>query len=143
FRIYWVPSLHRIDWTWVDPINGETLLRTEGDSFFVPDEPMALYFNFWAPCYTSWVHECGTWDDAADANLQPVNEPGQNEIHRYEIDHVEVRVQSEPAPALSNWSLLATAVLVLATGGLLISGLPPVLWTLRGLRLRRLQTPRD
>jgi hypothetical protein len=121
FRIYWFPSLHRIDWTWVDPINGETLLRTESDAFFVPDEPMALYFNFWAPCYTSWVHECGAWDDAADANLQPVNGPGQNEIHRYEIDHVEVRVQSEPAPALSSWSLLATAVLIVVTGGLLIS----------------------
>lgn len=121
FRIYWYPSLRRIDWTWVDPINGETLLRTEDDVFFVPDEKMALYFNFWAPCYTSWVHDCDPWDDAADANLQPVNDPSQNEIYRYEIDHVEVRVQSEATPAASNWALVAVAVLVMATGRLLIT----------------------
>ena len=89
FRIYWYPSAHRIDWAWLDPVNGETLLRTETDSAFVPDEPMAIYFNFWAPCYTSWGHGCDAWDAAADSSLQPVNAEGQNVIFSYEIDYIE------------------------------------------------------
>lgn len=83
FRIYWCPSQHSIEWTWVDPCNGETSLRTETRPNCVPDEPMALYFNFWASTQD--------WQDAYDANLQPASDPNFNEIYTYEVDYVEVR----------------------------------------------------
>jgi hypothetical protein len=96
FRIYWYPDNRQVDWTWVIdpgvPDEREVLLRTERDSPYVPDESMSLYFNFWAPCYTSWNPNCHPWDDAADRGLQAVNERILNEISAYEIDYVEVRV---------------------------------------------------
>jgi len=65
FRLYWYPDEGRVEWTWLDPCNVERLLRTETNAFFVPDEPMALYFNFWAPDQN--------WREAYDLNLQPVS----------------------------------------------------------------------
>ncbi len=84
FRIYWRPDQQRVDWTWLDPSNGETLLRTETNGFFVPDEPMSLFFNFWAPS--------DNWPGAYSADLMPVATAGENQIFSYEIDYVEVRV---------------------------------------------------
>lgn len=89
FRIYWYPGLRRVVWTWLDPNNGETWLRTETADSCVPDERMHLYFNFWAP-------DAG-WPEAFDADLQPVNDLDQNEICGYEIDYVEVRVSTPHA----------------------------------------------
>ena len=80
--------MHRIEWTWIDPAGGETLLRTETDALFIPNEPMSLYFNFWSPEET--------WGDAYDPDLQPAQDPGQNEIYTYEIDYVEVRITTVP-----------------------------------------------
>jgi hypothetical protein len=108
FRITWWPGEHRVEWAWVDPEGGETLLRSETDAFFVPDEPMAVYFNFWAPT--------ASWPDAYDATLQPVNAPQQNTIHRYEIDYLEVRASSAPVPALTDGSRAALAVMVAVAG---------------------------
>jgi len=88
FRIYWYPDARRVEWTWMDPAAGETLLRTETNAFFIPDESMSLYFNFWAPS--------STWTDACDAGLEPAQEPGGDAIYTYEIDYVEVRVTSIP-----------------------------------------------
>lgn len=88
FRIYWYPEARRVEWSWMDPAAGETLLRTETNAFFIPNEPMSLYFNFWAPGET--------WGDAYDAGLQPAQIPSENEIYTYEIDYVEVRVTSVP-----------------------------------------------
>ena len=86
FRIYWYPEAHRVDWTWVtDPgADTEMWLRTESDAAYVPDEPMSLYFNFWAPTED--------WAGAYDADLQPAQDPGGNVIYRYEIDYAEVRM---------------------------------------------------
>jgi hypothetical protein len=81
FRIHWRPG-KRVEWTWVNPDGDEILLRTETPPH-IPDEPMALHFNFWAAD--------ATWPDACSAAFQPVQEAGRNAIHRYEIDHVEVR----------------------------------------------------
>jgi len=81
FRIYWSPDRGRVEWTWVTA-GGEVVLRTETDPAAVPDEPMALYFNFWAPA--------ATWTDAHDAGLQPAQDPADDEAHLYEIDHAEV-----------------------------------------------------
>ena len=91
FRIYWYPDPPRVEWTWLDPVNGETTLRTELNASFIPDEPMSLYFNFWAP-------PAGDWQDPPcnpyDGDLQPVDDPSQNESSGYEIDYVEVRVRA-------------------------------------------------
>jgi len=84
FRLYWYPDEHRMEWSWIDPNNGEMFLRTETEAFYVPDEPMGIYFNFWAPT--------NAWPDAYDANLQPVSDPNANQIYKYEIDYVEARV---------------------------------------------------
>ncbi len=109
FRIYWDPIARRVDWTWLDPVHGETWLRSETVASAVPDEAMQVYFNFWAPA--------ASWADAYSASLQPVSDPGQNEIHHYSIDWVEVRTQAEPAPvpALSGWAsaLLALTLVTL------------------------------
>ena len=92
FRIYWYPG-QRVEWTWIAPIAGETLIRRE--TSHVPDESMAVYFNFWAPT--------AAWADACDGGLQPAQTPPENQIHTYEIDYVEVRV---PEPL--TWMVLAT-----------------------------------
>lgn len=83
FRIYWYPTLRRIDWTWQDPAGVEKTLRKETTPGAVPDEPMNLYFNFWAPA--------PSWPDAYSAALQPVNSPAQNQVFRYDVLRVEVR----------------------------------------------------
>jgi hypothetical protein len=94
FRIYWYPepTLYRVEWTWLDPVHGEICLRTQAEAFHVPDEPMRVYLNFWAPCHSLLELECESWDDAANPNLLPATDPNQNEISSYEIDYVEVRV---------------------------------------------------
>ncbi|MHC4757731.1 MAG: family 16 glycosylhydrolase [Planctomycetota bacterium] len=102
FRIYWYPAESRIDWSWVDPVNGVTLLRNETDAFYIPDEPMSVYFNFWA--------STDGWEEAYDPNLNPVSDPCENEIYRYEIDYVEVRTiecMAETHPDYLTWSTLA------------------------------------
>lgn len=86
FRIYWYPSDPCIVWTWVDA-NEEVVLRTETNAFFVADEPMGIYFNFWA--------SGAGWQEAYDANLQPVSDPNANQIYEYEIDYVEARVPQQ------------------------------------------------
>jgi len=90
FRIYWRPSLQRVDWSWIDPGRGEMLLRSEAVAFFVPDEPMPLYFNFWA--------STAAWTDAYDDDLQPAQNPDRNQIYRYEIDYVEVSAREPTLP---------------------------------------------
>jgi len=119
FRIHWDPTAapRRIEWWWFDPDKGWTLLRrvTGGR---VPDEPMALYFNFWAPCYEPkegrppqpWTCDEGWWEEAADLNLQPVNDLSANEIYAFQIDDVEI--VPEPSIVVLRATALA-ALLVL------------------------------
>lgn len=123
FRIYWYPPdlpsyppppaitpgpqpvPPFVVWSWLDPSDNdsEVWLRTETNPAYIPDEPMSVFFNFWAPTEV--------WPEAYDSDLQPVDDPNQSEIHRYEIDYVEVRV---PEPATSG--LLGAGLL--AVGGL-------------------------
>lgn len=84
FRIYWDPDQRRVDWVWLDPDNAEVSLHTETDPSFIPDEAMAVYFNFWAPT--------DVWPCAYDAGLQAANDAAQDVVYKYEIDYVEVRV---------------------------------------------------
>ena len=82
FRIYWYPE-PRVVWTWVEPGGTERVLREETDSAYLPDEPMSVYFNFWAPT--------SDWGKAYDPNLEPDQEDN-GVVWRYWIDYVEVRV---------------------------------------------------
>jgi len=84
FRLYWYPNDHCIVWTWVDANNEERLMRMETNTFCVADEPMGIYFNFWAPK--------ADWPEAYDVNLQPVSDPNVNQIYEYQIDYIEARV---------------------------------------------------
>jgi len=88
FRIYWYPEAQRVEWTWMDPAAGETLMRTETNAARIPDEPMSLYFNFWAPD--------DRWPEAYDPLLQPTQTPAEDETFTYEIDYTEVRITSVP-----------------------------------------------
>lgn len=103
FRIYWYPG-QRVDWTWLDPIDGETLLRTE-DTQCLPDEAMSLYFNFWAPT--------PGWPDAHDPDLLPVQAASQNEVYTYAVDYVVVSV---PEPG----TLALLGVLAIAAAGVMV-----------------------
>ena len=116
------PQACRIEWYWIESTDPETeiWLRTQTDCSHVPDEPMALFFNYWAPCYTGWGHNCDPWDGAADPALQPVNDPGDNQIFEYHLDYVEVRVSSLGVPSLSASHLTAMAVLIAVLGGLIL-----------------------
>jgi len=79
YQIRWLPD--RVEWR-VDGV----LLRTETGT--VPDAPMSIRLNFWAP-------DEG-FSEAFDASLQPVATPGANEPFAYEIDWVEIRRPQAP-----------------------------------------------
>ena len=100
FRIYWCPDLC-VKWAWINPSTGEeVLLRTETDPAYILDEPVQLYFNFWAPTED--------WPKAYDPDLVPDQEDN-GVYYEYWIDYAEVRVP-EPGTCL---------VLVVGSGCLL------------------------
>ncbi|MEM7577200.1 MAG: family 16 glycosylhydrolase [Planctomycetota bacterium] len=73
---------YRIDWT-PDAVNwylNDTLVRTETAN--VPDDPMALHANLWAP-------DAG-FSDAFSATLQPAASAGANVSYKSQIDYIEV-----------------------------------------------------
>jgi len=87
FRIYWYPEVPQIEWTWVvDPEADQEVLLREETANLIPDEPMALYFNFWASP-VPWDPPC----DPYDPLLVPVSDSKDDEVSAYEIDYVEVR----------------------------------------------------
>ena len=90
FRVYWDPD-PCVKWTWINPSTGEeAVLRTETDPACIPDEPMQLYFNLWAPT--------SDWPMAYDATLQP-DQQDNGVKYEYFIDYAEVRVP-EPGTCL-------------------------------------------
>jgi len=93
FRIYWYPG--RVDWVWVESLGDERLLRSETDPAYLPDEPVALYFNFWAPT--------SDWPLAYEVGLQP-DQQDQGVKYEYWIDRVEVRVgRNGPSEEPRDW----------------------------------------
>jgi hypothetical protein len=56
------------------------LVRTQTTN--VPDDPMKLHFNLWAPD--------SSFADAFNAALQPAATPGANQTYSVQVDHVEV-----------------------------------------------------
>lgn len=74
FEIAWLPDRVRF------LVNG-TLVREETHD--VPDAPMSIRLNLWAPD--------GTFAPAYDPALQPDCDPADNRAFFYEVDYVEVR----------------------------------------------------
>jgi hypothetical protein len=73
YKVDWSPQ--RIKWY----VNNQ-LVRTQTTG--VPDDPMKLHFNLWAPD--------SSFADAFNAALTPAATPGANQTYTVQIDHVEV-----------------------------------------------------
>ncbi|MBE7385203.1 MAG: glycoside hydrolase family 16 protein [Leptolyngbya sp. SIO1E4] len=59
----------------------DQVVRREFDT--VPDEPMDVRLNFWAPAQE--------WQDAFSSSLIPTTAPENNQSYRYEVDYVDVK----------------------------------------------------
>ncbi|MEM9753821.1 MAG: glycoside hydrolase family 16 protein, partial [Planctomycetota bacterium] len=73
---------YRIDWT-PDSVQwflNDQLVRTE--TTLVPDDPMAVHANLWAP-------DAG-FGDAFSSSLQPAASEGANQQYKAQIDYIEV-----------------------------------------------------
>jgi hypothetical protein len=79
YRVEWMPD--RVRWF----VNNQ-LLRE--NSKVVPNEPLNLHLNFYAP-------ECN-WAIACDAKLHPASTPANNKTFVFDIDWV--RVISDVSP---------------------------------------------
>jgi hypothetical protein len=73
YKVEWTPSA--IKWY----VNNQ-LVRTQTTN--VPDDPMKLHFNLWAPD--------SSFADAFNAALNPAATPGANQTYTVQVDHVEV-----------------------------------------------------
>ncbi len=73
---------YRVDWTptslrwYVDDVQ----VRVQTDD--IPDDPMKMHFNLWAPD--------STFTAAYNSNLMPTADPGQNQRYTSQIDYIEV-----------------------------------------------------
>jgi len=65
FRIYWRPGV--VDWYWDPDAAGEPDRLLASSVRVLPDEPMSLYFSFWAAT--------DIWRTAWDPNLHPTSDP--------------------------------------------------------------------
>lgn len=93
YRIEWLPD--RVRWF----VDG-TLVREETGT--VPDDPMALHLNLWAP-RQGWV-------DAECDSFKPVSAPAANTSYFFEVDYAHVaRLGSGNVPTSGNDSLAGTA----------------------------------
>ena len=105
YRIRWLTE--RTEWY----VNDEFVFST---SEVLPDDPMSLRLNFWAPRSTFGI--------AFDGRLQPTADQNLNSQYVYEVDHVSVKSLAVPEPS--------TFVLVLV--GVLCS-----VWRYSGWRLSK------
>jgi hypothetical protein len=71
----------RVDWFW-DPCDGSEVILIYRTSNIMPDEAMALYFNFWGADQF--------WPIAWDENLQPVANPWDDVESFFDVDFAEV-----------------------------------------------------
>jgi beta-glucanase (GH16 family) len=85
YRVEWGPD--RVRWL----VNNQ-LVRE--NSTIVPNEPLALHLNYYAP-------ECN-WAIACDANLVPASSPANNKTYIFDIDWVRVISNVSPQTASSN-----------------------------------------
>jgi hypothetical protein len=73
YKVEWTPQ--HMKWY----VNNQ-LVRTQTSN--VPNDPMKLHFNLWAPD--------STFADAFNAALTPAATPGANQTYAVQVDHVEV-----------------------------------------------------
>jgi hypothetical protein len=73
YKVEWTPQ--HMKWY----VNNQ-LVRTQTSN--VPNDPMKLHFNLWAPD--------STFADAFNAALTPAASPGANQTYAVQVDHVEV-----------------------------------------------------
>jgi hypothetical protein len=73
YKVEWTP--HAMKWY----VNNQ-LVRTQTSD--VPDDPMKLHFNLWAPD--------SSFASAFNAALQPTATPGANQNFKVQVDHVQV-----------------------------------------------------
>ncbi len=99
YTVRWLPD--RVEWF----VNG-ALVRTETTT--VPDDPMNVRLNFWAPNMF--------FVEAYDASLQPAAVEEDNEIYFTEVDYVEIRRVVVSPPLLSPLGLLLMALALGAAG---------------------------
>ena len=99
YTVRW--SQDRVEWF----VNG-ALVREETTT--VPDDPMNVRLNFWAPDMF--------FVEAYDASLQPTAEEEDNETYFYEVDYVEIRRVVVNTPSLSVPGLLLAALALGAAG---------------------------
>lgn len=94
FTLRWLPD--RVEWL----VNGQLV---HADDHVVPDAPMPVRLNFWAP-------DSG-WFDAYSSGLQPTADPSANVSYFYEVNSVTVRSVPEPAglAALALFGMFALA----------------------------------
>jgi hypothetical protein len=85
FRIHW--GSDGIRWYWDRSRLGQPRLLLGTSTMVVPDQPMFLYFNFWAPD--------DNWGEAYGASLRPAPDPAEDSVARYEVDYVLVYVPSD------------------------------------------------
>ena len=99
YAVRWLPD--RVKWF----VNG-ALVREETTP--VPDDPMNVRLNFWAPDMF--------FVEAYDASLQPAAAEQDNETYFYEVDYVEIRRVLVNTPSLSAPGLLLAALALGAAG---------------------------
>ncbi len=99
YAVRWSPD--RVTWF----VNGD-LVREETTP--VPDDPMNVRLNFWAPDMF--------FVEAYDASLQPAAAEEDNETYFYEVDYVEIRRVVVNTPSLSAPGLLLAALALGAAG---------------------------
>jgi hypothetical protein len=90
FKIRWCGD--RINWYW-DPTPGsgaddDVLIYTAISA--LADQPMNLYFNFWAATEI--------WPAAWCPDTVPVNEPALDSVYYYDVDYVVVRSKCRTCP---------------------------------------------
>jgi hypothetical protein len=79
FKIRWLAG--RLEWYW-EPDDGKGDILLYKTSNVLPDEGMAVYFNFWA------ADEY--WPIAWDENLTSVSNPEDNVVNYFDVDYVVV-----------------------------------------------------
>ena len=89
FTIRWLKD--RVQWL----VNG-TVVRTSTNA--VPNDPMSLSLNFWAPDVS--------WTSAYSSALQPAATAVAGSTYSYDVDYVVVRTVPEPA-AVAAWAVSA------------------------------------
>jgi hypothetical protein len=103
YKVEWTPQAMK----WY--VNNQ-LVRTQTTN--VPDDPMKLHFNLWAPD--------SSFADAFNAALTPAATPGANQTYSVQVDHVEVNRVNTTASA----NLLYDASFEIETGPTFIGNVP-------------------